>query len=163
MTGRDTVHQVLRMLRIKFQLRWTKSYLYQTVTTRNHLGTGEESDFGENDHKVAQFIFITKRKMQEHGQRDAGPRWDDFEKHAWKPWVAPGWAGGLAHQGRALRDTACLSYQEEGRKHNHQPQRQLCCCKPRAEGGGNHESSLHICSQNCPIAKPCGEAWMSFS
>lgn len=57
------------MLGIMFQFRWTNSHPGQTVTTRSQLGTGEESDFGESDHKAAEFLFLTNREKQERGQR----------------------------------------------------------------------------------------------
>lgn len=78
-TGRDTAHWVPRMLGIMFQLRWTNSHPGQTVTTRSQLGTGEESDFGESDHKAAEFLFLTNREMQERGQRDNGSQPADFD------------------------------------------------------------------------------------
>lgn len=67
------------MLGIKFQLRWTNSYLDRTVTMTSQLGTGGESDFGESDHEVAEFIFLTNREMKKQGQRDSGPKPADFE------------------------------------------------------------------------------------
>lgn len=67
------------MLGIKFQLRRTNSYRDRTGTTRSWLGSRGESDFGESDHKVAEFIFLTNREMQEQGQRDSGPKPADFD------------------------------------------------------------------------------------
>lgn len=149
------------MLGVMFQLRRTNSYLDRTVTTRTQLGTAGESDLGKSDHKVAEFIFLTNREMQEQGQKEAGPKPADFDTRG----EAMGSSWGIGRTGtvgespkgtgwfillggrqktRPPTPTPVVLLQTQGQQH-------------RVEGGGNRGNSLPICSQNHPIAKPYGK------
>ena len=141
------------MLGITFHLRWTNSYLGWTVTTRSRLGTRGESDFGESNHKVAEFIFLIKREMQEQGQRDAAPKLSDFDTHGEA--VGSSWGSrrvGTVRESPGAQGTGHRVVYPAGGRQKTQPPTPAVLLQTQgqhheAEGGGNRGSWLHICSQ----------------
>lgn len=148
------------MLVIKFQLTWTNSYVGWTVTMRTHPGISGKSDFGESNHKVAEFIFCTNRETR--GQGDAGPKSADFNTGGETMRKLLEKQDNQHSAGKSCKGTGCFILPGERQK-TRQPTLTLVVLlqtqgqQHRAEGGGNRGSSLLICSKNHLIAKPHGK------
>lgn len=103
--------------------------------------------FGEGNHKVAEFIFLTTGEMQEQRQKETGPKPADFDTD----WEAVGSSWGSRRAGTAAespKDTEWFIL-PGGRQRTRPPTPAPAALLPTqgqqhwAEGGGNRGSSCY--------------------
>lgn len=102
---------------------------------RTHPGISGKSDFGESNHKVAEFIFW----MRWEGREMLDPN-QLFSRQVGKPWGSS-WGSKTTNtvRGKVVKALGALSCQEKGRKDDNQPWPLWSCCKPRVSNTGRRE------------------------